>query len=180
MVRGLVQDVRYALRGMVKARGLTLVAVGTLALGIGANTAIFSVIDALLLKPLPYADPDRLVMVWQDMRGKNGRSTEWTTPANHFDWKAQKDVFENVTTFRGWNASLSGEGIPEAFLGEQVTPEYFDVLGGRPALGRIFRPGDGVVSAPRGTQSRQAVDRDQHTAGHRREIEPAQIEVERG
>ena len=149
MSGGFLQDVRYAGRGMVKARGLTVVAMITLALGIGANTAIFSVINALLLKPLPYADPDRLVMVWQDMRAKRGPATEWTTPANHFDWKGEKDVFENVTTFRGWNASLSGDGVPEAFLGEQVTPEYFDVLGGRPALGRTFLPDDGVMNAPR-------------------------------
>jgi putative ABC transport system permease protein len=149
MTRGLLQDIRYAGRGMLKARGLTVVAMVTLALGIGANTAIFSVINALLLRPLPYADPDRLVMVWQDMRAKGGPATEWTTPANYFDWKGEKDVFETVTTFRGWNASLSGEGVPEAFLGEQVTPEYFDVLGGRPALGRTFRPDDGVMNAPR-------------------------------
>jgi putative ABC transport system permease protein len=149
MGRGLLQDVRYALRGMAKARGLTLVAIVTLGLGIGANTAIFSVINALLLKPLPYANADRLVMVWQDMRSKGGPATEWTTPGNHFDWQAQKDVFESVTTFRGWNVSLSGDGIPEAVPGEQVTPDYFDVLGAHAELGRTFRADEGLLNAPR-------------------------------
>ena len=145
----MLQDVRYAARVMMKARGLTIVAIVTLGLGIGANTAIFSVINALLLRPLPYPDADRLVMVWQDMRARGGPATEWTTPANHFDWSAQKDVFESVTTFRGWNASLAGNGLPEAVVGEQVTPEYFDVLGGRALLGRTFRQDDGLPNAPR-------------------------------
>ena len=145
----MLQDVRYAARVMMKARGLTIVAIVTLGLGIGANTAIFSVINALLLRPLPYPDADRLVMVWQDMRARGGPATEWTTPANHFDWSAQQDVFESVTTFRGWNASLAGNGLPEAVVGEQVTPEYFDVLGGRALLGRTFRQDDGLPNAPR-------------------------------
>ncbi|HYT73388.1 MAG TPA: ABC transporter permease [Vicinamibacterales bacterium] len=143
------QDLRYASRLLFKTPAFTLVVVSTLALGIGANTAIFSVINAVLIRPLPYPDPDRLVMVWQDMRAKGGPATEWTTPANHFDWKAQTNIFDNVTTFRGWNASLSDAVIPEAALGEQVTPEYFDVLGGRAAAGRTFRPEDGVMGARR-------------------------------
>jgi putative ABC transport system permease protein len=144
-----IQDLRHALRLMLKSRSLTLVAMLTLALGIGANTAIFTVINALLLRPLPYADPDRLVMVWVDLRAKGGPATEWTGPANHFDWKAQTDVFDGVTTLRGWNASLSGDALPESFLGEQTTYEYFDVLGVPPELGRGFRPSDDIPNAPR-------------------------------
>jgi len=149
MPRGFVQDLRYAGRVMLKTRGLTLVAVITLALGIGANTAIFSVVNALLLRPLPYPDPDRLVMVWQDLRARGGPATEWTGPSQHFDWKAETAVFEGMTSMRGWNASLSGGALPEAVLGEQTTYEYFDVLGAPPALGRVFRQSDDIPNAPR-------------------------------
>jgi putative ABC transport system permease protein len=150
MSGGFLQDVRYACRGMLKARGLTLVAVVTLALGIGANTAIFTVVNALLLRPLPYTDSDRLVMVWQDLRARGGPATEWPGPSQHFDWKAETSVFENLTSVRGWNASLGGGGaLPEAFPGEQTTFEYFDVLGARPALGRTFRQSDDIPNAPR-------------------------------
>ena len=142
-MQGFLQDVRYAVRVMLKGRGLTVVAVATLALGIGANTAIFSVVNAVLLRPLPYPEADRLVMVWQDLRARGGPATEWTGPSQHFDWKAETAVFENLLSMRGWNASLAGGDMPESFLGEQVTHEYFDVLrvnaGARahvPALGR--------------------------------------------
>ena len=149
MLTGFLQDVRYAGRVMLKTRGLTAVAVLTLALGIGANTAIFSVINTLLLRPLPYPEPERLVMVWQDLRARGGPATEWPGPSQHFDWKAETAVFENLTSMRGWNASLSGGALAEAALGEQTTYEYFDVLGGRPALGRTFRDSDDVPNAPR-------------------------------
>jgi putative ABC transport system permease protein len=147
---GLLQDIRYAARVMLRSRGITFVAIATLALGIGANTAIFSVVNALLLRPLPYADPDRLVMVWQDLRARGGPATEWTGPSQHFDWKADGEVFENLTSIRGWAASLGGDdALPEAFTGEQTTAEYFDVLGARPALGRTFQHADDVPGAPR-------------------------------
>jgi putative ABC transport system permease protein len=143
------QDLRYALRVMLKARGLTLVAVATLALGIGANTAIFSVINALLLRPLPYPQPERLVIVWQDLRPRGGPATEWTGPSQQFDWKSRTDVFESLTSIRGWAASLAGGEMPESLSGEQTTYDYFDVAGTRPALGRAFRDEDDVPNAPR-------------------------------
>ena len=149
MNRGFLQDVRYAIRVMVKTRVLTLVALVTLALGIGANTAIFSVVNALLLRPLPYRQPERLVMVWQDMRANGGPAAEWTGASEHFDWKAETAVFDGLTSLRGWSASLAGGALPEAFLGEQTTHEYFDVLGVRPALGRTFRDSDDVPGAHR-------------------------------
>ena len=149
MLNGLLQDLRYAGRVMAKTRGLTIVAAITLALGIGANTAIFSVVNALLLRPLPYPDPERLVMVWQDLRARGGPADEWPGPSQHFDWKAETAVFENLTSLRGWNASLSGGTFAEAVLGEQTTYEYFDVLGGRPSLGRTFRNSDDIPNAPR-------------------------------
>ena len=150
MLRGFLQDLRYAARVMVKARGVTIVAVMTLALGIGANTAIFSVINALLLRPLPYPDAERLVIVWQDLRARGGPATEWTGPSQHFDWKAQTDVFSSLTSIRGWSASVAGGGeLPESLLGEQVTYDYFDVAGTRPALGRPFTQADDIPNAPR-------------------------------
>jgi putative ABC transport system permease protein len=146
---GLLQDARYAWRGMVKARGLTTVAVVTLALGIGANTAIFTVINALLLRPLPYPEPARLVIVWQDMRARGGPATEWTGPSQQFDWKAQTGVFQSLTSIRGWSASVAGGDMPESLLGEQATFDYFDVAGTRPALGRAFTQSDDIPNAAR-------------------------------
>ena len=145
----LLQDLRFAVRSLMKSPVFGAVAVFTLALGIGANAAIFSVLNAVLIKPLPYADPGRLVMVWQDLRARGGPATEWTGPSQQFDWKAETDVFENLASVRGWNASLAGGDLPESVLGEQTTYEYFDVLGAQPALGRTFRGADDVPNAPR-------------------------------
>src|SRR3954452_7063180 len=149
MFKGLLQDVRYAARVMLKSRGLTVIALLTLALGIGANTAIFTVINALLLRPLPYPQAERLVIVWQDLRGRGGPATEWPGPSQQFDWKAQRDVFESLTSVRGWSASVAGGDMPESLLGEQITFDYFDVTGIRPALGRAFAQSDDVPNAPR-------------------------------
>jgi putative ABC transport system permease protein len=143
------RDVRFAIRMMAKTRGLTSVALVTLALGIGANTAVYSVIDAILIRPLPYSDPARLVMVFQDLRARGGPATEWTGPANQVDWKSATGVFAGVATVRGWAATLAAGDAPEALTGEQTTFEYFDVLGARPALGRTFRPSDDVPNARR-------------------------------
>jgi len=146
---GFLQDIRYAARGMVKAQGLTLVAIATLALGIGANTAIFTVINALLLRPLPYPEPERLVIVWQDLRARGGPAAEWTGPSQQFDWSAQTDVFQSLTSIRGWSASVAGGDMPESLLGEQTTFDYFDVAGTRPALGRAYAEPDDIPNAPR-------------------------------
>jgi putative ABC transport system permease protein len=148
-MKGLLQDIRYAGRVMLKARGLTLVALTTLALGIGANTAIFTVTNALLLRPLPYPEPERLVIVWQDLRARGGPATEWTGPSQQFDWKAQTDVFASLTSVRGWSASVAGGDMPESLSGEQATFDYFEVAGTRPALGRAFAESDDVPNAPR-------------------------------
>jgi putative ABC transport system permease protein len=149
LLTGLTHDLRYALRLMAKTRALTTVALVTLALGIGANTAVFSVVNAILLRPLPYSEPDRLVMVFVDLRARGGPATEWTGPAEQIDWKAATDVFEGVATVRGWAATMAQGAVPEAIPGEQTTFEYFDVLGAHPALGRTFRQTDDVPNAPR-------------------------------
>ena len=132
---------------LLKHPGVTAIAVITLALAIGANTAIFSVLNAVLLRPLPYRDPDRLVALWARVP-EHGR---WrTTPANFFDWKKQNTVFAGIAAYGSWTMTLTGDGDPEQLLGTQVSEGYFAVVGVEPALGRSFRneeyePGKGQV-----------------------------------
>jgi putative ABC transport system permease protein len=127
------QDLRYALRMLVKGPAFTIIAVITLALGIGANTAIFSVVNAVLLRALPYADPDRLVILQHE--GHSGNSA-----ANFLDWKRDNHVFENMGAAEGWSPNLTGVDKPEEIEGLHVTSEIFPVLGIRPILGRTFTP----------------------------------------
>ena len=146
----LLRDVRYGIRMLGRAPSFTAVAIATLALGIGANTAIFSVVNALVLRPLPYPDAGELVMVWQDLRGRSGPVKEWATPGNFVDWK-QSGLFSGVTAIQGWQPNLTGLGDAEPLVGEQVTYEYFDVLRVTPALGRSFRADDDAPNAARVT-----------------------------
>ena len=145
----LAHDLRYAGRMLGRSPGFAIVAVLTLALGIGANTAIFSVVNALLLRPLPYAEPDRLVMVWQDLTAQGGPKTEWATPANFVEWRDSGTVFLSVAAVQGWQPALTGIAEAEPLVGEQVTRDYFDVLGVLPALGRSFHPDEDVPNANR-------------------------------
>jgi putative ABC transport system permease protein len=142
-------DLRYALRLIVRSPGFALVALLTLGLGIGANTAIFTVVNALLIRPLPYRHADRLVMVWQDMRARGGPADEWATPGNYADWRQETALFEEVAVISGWRPTLTGGAEPEPIPGEQVSHEYFSVLGITPLLGRTFTPADDVPTAPR-------------------------------
>ena len=144
-----LQDLKYAVRALFKTPGFTVVAVLTIALGIGANTAIFTVVNSLLIRPLPYANADRLVMVWQDWSARGGPADEWGTPGNFVDWRAESALFQNVTAISGWRPILTGDAEPESLLGEQVTYEYLSVFGVRPVLGRDFRPEDDVPNAAR-------------------------------
>ncbi|HVH85868.1 MAG TPA: ABC transporter permease [Terriglobales bacterium] len=129
----LLQDLRYSLRNLLKSPGFTAVALVTLALGIGANTAIFSVVNAVLLRALPYADPDRLVVVLHE--GHSGNSS-----ANFLDWRRDNQVFENMGAAEGWTPNLTGVDKPEAVSGLHVTSDIFPVLGVRPILGRTLTP----------------------------------------
>jgi putative ABC transport system permease protein len=145
----LIDDVRYATRLLIRAPGFAFVAVVTLALGIGANTAIFTVVNALLLRPLPYAEPGRLVMVWQDFRARGGPADEWATPGNYADWRREPALFEGLAVLTGWRPTLTGAAEPEPIPGEQVSHEYFGVLGTPPVLGRDFTQADDVPNAAR-------------------------------
>ena len=149
MLYQILQDVRYAVRVLRKSPTFSVVAVLTLALGIGANTAIFSVVNALLLRPLPYHDADRLVTVWLDMRARGGPADEWATPGNYADWRNEKAVFEQIAVITAWRPTLNARAEPEPVPGEQVSHEYFSVPGVVPALGRTFRREDDVPNAPR-------------------------------
>ena len=134
-MRNLIQDLRFGLRSLAKNPGFTAVAVLTLALAIGANTAIFSFIDALLLKPLPYRNPERIVRVME--RGMSG-GTNTVSPLNYLDWRDQNTVFEYMAAQGIGSAVLTGSGEPVQLRGSRVGAHYFDIFGIRPALGRTF------------------------------------------
>ena len=137
MKNSLIQDLRYGARMLLKHPGVTAIAVLTLALGIGANTAIFSVVNAVLLNPLPYKEPDRLVSLWEKVP-THGR---WrASPANFFDWKKQNTVFQDVAAFSQSSMTLTGDGEPEQLVGTRVSSGYFSVVGVEPQLGRAFVP----------------------------------------
>jgi len=130
-------NLRYALRQVRENPGFFALAVAALALGIGANTAIFSAVEAVLLKSLPYNHPEQLVMVWEDA-SFIGFATNTPAPANYVDWKAQNQVFTDMAARRASSMSLTGDGAPEELYGQRVTPNFFDVLGVQPAVGRVF------------------------------------------
>ncbi len=134
----LLQDVRYGLRMLARSPGFTVAAVLTLALGIGANTAVFSVVNTVLLKPLPYAEPDRLVRRGIDVDARRAGPEPLSYP-DFFDFRAQNHVFEHLVTghaTRTWR--LPGAGTPIQLDGEMVTWDLFPALGIQPELGRGF------------------------------------------
>ena len=136
---GLFQDLRYALRQMTRSPGFTLVAVITLALGIGATTAVFSVVDEVLLHPLAYPDSDRIVKISQTFQGVWGNDA---SPANYLDWVAQNSVFTEMAASRGWPVSLSAGDRPERVRGTMATPSFFALFGVNPILGRGLEESD--------------------------------------
>ncbi|MGO9271210.1 MAG: ABC transporter permease [Terriglobia bacterium] len=136
-----IQDLRYALRMLAKSPGFTAVAVMALALGIGANTAIFSVIDALLLRPLAFDGLDRLVLVWETL--PQGGEVDQVPPADFRDWSSQNHVFDHLAAYRWWDVNLTGGGEPERVEGCLVSGSFFATLGVKAALGRTFQAGEG-------------------------------------
>jgi putative ABC transport system permease protein len=139
MLEALWQDLRYGVRMLVKRPGFTLIAVLTLALGIGANTAIFSVVNALLLRQLPYTEPDRLVQVWETdvNRGENAMTASYP---NFTDWRDQNNVFEHIAAYSDQGFILTGTADPEQIQGAIVSPSFFPMLGIKPIVGRVFQP----------------------------------------
>jgi putative ABC transport system permease protein len=136
-IQDLIQDLRFAARMLRKNPEFTAVAVLTLALGIGTNTAVFSLLNGVLLQPLPYRDPSRLALVWEkDDQGHRDNATF----ATYTDWKAMSKSFEELALYRLWTPTVSGSGGPEQLTGLRVTNNYFRTLGVQPALGRDFLP----------------------------------------
>jgi len=136
-----MQDLRYAIRLQRKNPGFTIVALIALALGIGANTAIFSVVNTVLLRPLPYKDPERLVMVWEDA-SKVGYPRDTPAAANFVDWRDQSTVFEGMAAIADESFNLTGAGDPERLEGRRVSANLFPLLGVDPQLGRTFTPAE--------------------------------------
>ncbi|MEK6407637.1 MAG: ABC transporter permease [Acidobacteriota bacterium] len=133
----LLQDIRYGFRTLLRSPGLTAVAIIALALGIGANTAIFSVVNAVLLRPLAYRDADRLVMVWETNPKFNIRTGVVSYPAFR-DWKEQNQVFESMVACGGQSFNLAADDEPERISGMRVSPEVLEFVGSTPTLGRGF------------------------------------------
>src|SRR5271155_5508818 len=140
-MRTLFADLRFAFRMLAKRPGFTTVAVLALALGIGANTAVFSVLRGVVLRPLPYKDPDRLVAVWESNLKANALR-EPSSPPNLKDWSEQNRCFSGMAGYTlGWSA-LTDSGEAEMFDAAFVTANYFELLGVRPVLGRVIATSD--------------------------------------
>ena len=143
------QDLRYGLRMLYKNRGFTAVALLALALGIGANSAIFSVVNSVLLRPLPYRDAQRLIMIWENYQQRGGPEREWASPADFRDFRDQAQSFEHIAALLGWGPTLTGQDEPEDLQGAAVSHDSFAMLGVEPALGRSFTQDDDQPGAER-------------------------------
>ena len=174
-----LRDARYGVRMLRRNPGFTAVAVLALALGIAANTAIFSVVYATLLAPLPYPEPDQLVMVWSRIQNNRNVSAAGT----FLEWKRQATVFQDLNAFSGRSANLATADHPEQVQAGTVTPGFFTMIGYGLAAGRDFRSEEGVIGRDHVTvltnsfwherfggdpQHRRAPDSHQRRAPHRR------------
>ena len=132
-----LHDLRYAIRQLRNSRGFSAVAIATIALTIGANTAMFSLVNGMLLRPLPYPDPDRIVRLLERLPSGalNGVST-----LNYLDWAKQSTVFEYMAAEAAWRATLTGGAEPVLIQAARASAHYFDIFGVKAALGRTFLP----------------------------------------
>src|SRR5450631_4945662 len=134
----MINDLRYALRQLIKSPGFAAVTILTLALGIGACTAIFSVVNAVLLRPLDYPDPARLVIIRETNLPDFPEFS--VSPPNYLDWEKQTKSYEYLAAYSGSRINLTGDGEPQQLVGIKATAHYFDVYGIKPVLGRTFLP----------------------------------------
>ena len=140
-MESIFQDLRYGWRMLWKSPGFTVVAVIALALGIASTTAIFSVVDTVLLHPLPYPDSSRILSVSASERS-TGAGGGAVSPANYLDWAAQNHVFSYMAASRSWPLNLTGGDRPERVRGTVTTADFFPLFGVRPVLGRTLLPDD--------------------------------------
>ncbi len=138
MLTTLWKDIRVGVRSLLKRPGFAAISVITLALGIGANTAIFSVVNEVLVRPLPYQDPAALVTVWENHQARGGPEREWLSPSDLDDWRAQNTVFTHLSALNNWGPTLTGIAEPEPLVGAAVSYDMFELLGVSPSKGRSF------------------------------------------
>jgi putative ABC transport system permease protein len=147
-MEGFLLDTRQAIRGLLRAPGFTTIAVLTIGLGIGATTAIFSVLYGVVLRPLPFAEPDRLAMLWMDNQ-RIGVRTDITSWPNFEDWRRESRSFRQMAGFQPIASNLAGEIEPERVVNARVSIEFFDVMGARPVAGRTFNEEEMAFGGPR-------------------------------
>src|SRR5579863_1833614 len=140
----LMEDIRYGLRMLRKAPGFALVVVLTLALGIGANTALFSVVNGVLLHPLPYPEPDQLVRLHES---KPSFETGSISYPNFRDWQKENQTFSAMAISRDNSFALTGSGEAEQLSAELTSSDFFSLLGVKPVIGRVFAPGEDEIGA---------------------------------
>ena len=171
----LAQDLRYAFRVFAKNPGFTLAAVLSLAIGIGANTSIFSIMNALLLRPLPYKDADRLVILWNRSPGLN-ITEDWFSTAQYFDIKTEHHGLEQVAIAIGGNDNLTGQGEPERVGTIRVSSNLLPMLGVRAASGRLFVADEDLAGAScnRSAQLRDVGAALRFRSAHDRQIDHGQ------
>ena len=144
LLTSLPQDLRYGVRVLAKSPGFSLIAILTLALGIGANTAIFSVVNGVLLNPLPFHNPDQLVSMFQEIPNFKNGSISYP---NFLDWQRMNTTFAGMAAYRSTGFNLSGIGEPERLHGEMISAGFFEILGVNPIIGRTFTPDEDRLGA---------------------------------
>src|SRR5579859_4736841 len=135
----MLQDIRYALRMLARSPGFSIIAILTLALGIGANTAIFSVVNGVLISPLPYHHPEQLVSIFQQIPNFTNASISYP---NFVDQRRMNTTLSAMAAYRGVGFTLTGNGEPERLHGEMISAGFFEILGVNPILGRTFTADD--------------------------------------
>lgn len=147
-MESLIKDIKYGVRSLMKRPGFTFIAIITLGLGIGANSAIFSVVNGVLWRPLPYPNAQQLVMAWENHKARGGPEREWFAPSDFTDWRDQNSSFSHLSALNDWAPTLTGRDEPEPLVGATVSHDMFALLGVAPALGRSFLPEEDLPKAP--------------------------------